>query len=46
MSEYECQSDDRNYVNRNFKAFNVVKTQVAASWVMTVIGWYETSEWT
>jgi len=44
MLEDECQSDDRKYVNRKFKAFNVVKTQIAASWVMTVIGGYETSE--
>jgi hypothetical protein len=44
MSEDECQSDDRKYVNRNFRAFNVVKTQVAAFWVMYVIGGYETSK--
>jgi len=43
MSERECQNDDRKYVNRNFKAFNVVKTQVAASWVKTVISGHETS---
>jgi len=44
MLEDECQSDDRKYVNRNFKALSVVKTQIAGSWVMTVIGGYETSE--
>ena len=43
MSEHECHSDDRKYINRNFKAFNVVKAQVAASWVMTVRDGYETS---
>jgi hypothetical protein len=44
MSEHKCQCDDRKYVNRNFKAFKVVKTKVAASWVMNLIGGYKTSE--